>query len=111
MQRTASINLAVTTIAKVADQTNLLSINAAIEAEKAGEYGKGFLVVAREIRRLADQTAVASLDIERMVKEMHSSVSAGVMEMDKFAEQVRSSSWLVTDISFTAATASLVEAP
>jgi methyl-accepting chemotaxis protein WspA len=79
----------VTTITKVADQTNLLSINAAIEAEKAGEYGLGFLVVAREIRRLADQTAVASLDIERMVKEMQYSVSAGVMEMDKFAEQVR----------------------
>ena len=88
-ERAANINLAVTTITKVADQTNLLSINAAIEAEKAGEYGLGFLVVAREIRRLADQTAVASLDIERMVKEMQYSVSAGVMEMDKFAEQVR----------------------
>ncbi len=86
-ERAANINLAVTTITKVADQTNLLSINAAIEAEKAGEYGLGFLVVAREIRRLADQTAVASLDIERMVKEMQYSVSAGVM--DKFAEQVR----------------------
>ncbi|MGI9177712.1 MAG: methyl-accepting chemotaxis protein [Pirellulales bacterium] len=88
-ERAANINLAVTTITKVADQTNLLSINAAIEAEKAGEYGLGFLVVAREIRRLADQTAVASLDIERMVKEMQYSVSAGVMEMDKFAEQVK----------------------
>jgi methyl-accepting chemotaxis protein WspA len=88
-ERAANINLAVTTITKVADQTNLLSINAAIEAEKAGEYGLGFLVVAREIRRLADQTAVASLDIERMVKEMQYAVSAGVMEMDKFSEQVR----------------------
>jgi methyl-accepting chemotaxis protein WspA len=88
-ERAAHINLAVTTIAKVADQTNLLSINAAIEAEKAGEYGLGFLVVAREIRRLADQTAVASLDIERMVKEMQNAVSAGVMEMDKFSDQVR----------------------
>ena len=88
-ERTANINLVVTTITKVADQTNLLSINAAIEAEKAGEYGLGFLVVAREIRRLADQTAVATLDIERMVKEMQYSVSAGVMEMDKFSEQVR----------------------
>ena len=88
-ERAGHINLAVTMIAKVADQTNLLSINAAIEAEKAGEYGLGFLVVAREIRRLADQTAVATLDIERMVKEMQYSVSAGVMEMDKFSDQVR----------------------
>jgi len=87
-ERADHINLAVTTITKVADQTNLLSINAAIEAEKAGEYGLGFLVVAREIRRLADQTAVSSLDIERMVKEMQNSVSSGVMEMDRFAKQV-----------------------
>lgn len=88
-ERASNINLVVTTITKVADQTNLLSINAAIEAEKAGEYGRGFLVVAREIRRLADQTAVATLDIERIVREMQHSVTAGVMEMDKFNEQVR----------------------
>lgn len=83
-----SINNIVVTITKVADQTNLLSLNAAIEAEKAGEYGLGFAVVAREIRRLADQTAVATLDIEQMVKRMQSSVSSGVMEMDKFAKEV-----------------------
>ena len=83
-----SINSIVTTITKVADQTNLLSLNAAIEAEKAGEYGTGFAVVAREIRRLADQTAVATLDIENMVKDMQSAVSTGVMEMDKFSEEV-----------------------
>jgi methyl-accepting chemotaxis protein WspA len=87
-ERAGAINLAVTTIVKVADQTNLLSINAAIEAEKAGEYGLGFLVVAREIRRLADQTAIASLDIERIVREMQVGVSAGVMEMDRFTERV-----------------------
>ncbi|MEZ2225689.1 methyl-accepting chemotaxis protein [Microcoleus sp.] len=83
-----SINSIVTTITKVADQTNLLSLNAAIEAEKAGEYGTGFAVVAREIRRLADQTAVATLDIETMVKEMQGAVSTGVMEMDKFTKDV-----------------------
>lgn len=83
-----NINSIVTTITKVADQTNLLSLNAAIEAEKAGEYGMGFAVVAREIRRLADQTAVATLDIENMVKEMQSAVSSGVMEMDKFSHEV-----------------------
>lgn len=85
----AEITSVVTTISKVADQTNMLSINAAIEAEKAGEQGLGFLVLAREIRRLADQTAVATLDIEQMVKQMQSAVSAGVMEIDRFAEEVR----------------------
>ncbi|MHB8520989.1 MAG: methyl-accepting chemotaxis protein [Limisphaerales bacterium] len=88
-EKAKNINSVVTTITKVADQTNLLSLNAAIEAEKAGEYGLGFSVVAREIRRLADQTAVATLDIDQMVREMQSSVSAGVMEMDKFTDQVR----------------------
>ena len=88
-ERARDITGVVTTITKVADQTNLLSINAAIEAEKAGEYGLGFLVVAREIRRLADLTAVATLDIERMVREMQAAVSAGVMGMDKFTEEVR----------------------
>jgi methyl-accepting chemotaxis protein WspA len=89
-EEAAEITGVVTTISKVADQTNLLSINAAIEAEKAGEQGLGFLVLAREIRRLADQTAVATLDIEQMVKQMQSAVSAGVMEIDRFAEEVRS---------------------
>ncbi len=90
-EKASNINTVVTTITKVADQTNLLSLNAAIEAEKAGEYGYGFSVVAKEIRRLADQTAVATLDIELMIKEMQSAVSAGVMSMDKFSEQVRMS--------------------
>ncbi len=88
-EKANDINMVVTTITKVADQTNLLSVNAAIEAEKAGEYGLGFLVVAREIRRLADQSAVATLDIEQMVRQMQGAVSTGVMEMDKFSEQVR----------------------
>ena len=88
-EKTTNINSVVTTITKVADQTNLLSLNAAIEAEKAGEYGLGFAVVAMEIRRLADQTGVATYDIEKMVKEMQSAVAAGVMGMDKFSEEVR----------------------
>lgn len=88
-EKTTNINSVVTTITKVADQTNLLSLNAAIEAEKAGEYGLGFAVVAMEIRRLADQTAVATYDIEKMVKEMQSAVAAGVMGMDKFSEEAR----------------------
>jgi methyl-accepting chemotaxis protein WspA len=95
-EKANNINSVVTTINKVADQTNLLSLNAAIEAEKAGEYGAGFAVVAREIRRLADQTAVATLEIAQMIKEMQSAVSTGVMEMDKFNKSVVDS---VADVS------------
>lgn len=88
-ERSQKITSVITTITKVADQTNILSINAAIEAEKAGEFGAGFLVIAREIRRLADQTASATLDIEQMVQQMQAAVSSGVMEMDRFSDQVR----------------------
>jgi len=98
-QRADDINMVITTITKVADQTNLLSINAAIEAEKAGDYGQGFIVVAREIRRLADQTAVATLDIERLVEQMHQAVSAGVSQMDTFAVEVKAGVERVVGIS------------
>ena len=94
--KAASITGIVTTITKVADQTNLLSLNASIEAAKAGEFGQGFGVVAREIRRLADQTAVATLDIEQTIKEMQFAVSSGVMSMEKFNDEVRTA---VGDVS------------
>jgi methyl-accepting chemotaxis protein len=98
-EKAKNINSVITTITKVADQTNLLSLNAAIEAEKAGEYGLGFSVVATEVRRLADQTAVATLDIEQMVKEMQSAVSSGVLSVEKFTDQVRSSAEDVNQVS------------
>ena len=63
------------------------------------KHRRGFTVVAREIRRLADQTAVATLDIEQMVQEMQSAVAAGVMEMDKFISEVRYSAEDVEKIS------------
>ena len=87
-QRAAGITTVVTTIAKVAEQTNLLSVNATIEAEKAGESGRGFRIVAQEIRRLADQTALATKDIERMVRDMQAAVASGTMEMDRFRNEV-----------------------
>jgi len=98
-ERATKINVVVSTMAKVADQTNLLSINASIEAEKAGKHGLGFLVVASEISRLADQTGSAALDIERMVSEMQVSVSAGVKEMSTFAGQVRGGVREIGDVS------------
>lgn len=98
-EKMENITTVVTTISKVADQTNLLSLNAAIEAEKAGEYGRGFTVVAREIRRLADQTAFATLDITQMVQEMQAAVSTGVTEMDRFIADVRNNSKDVGNVS------------
>jgi methyl-accepting chemotaxis protein WspA len=90
-EKASNINGVLVTITKVADQTNILSLNAAIEAEKAGDAGRGFSVVATEIRRLADQTSVSTWDIEQMLKEMQSAVSASVMGMDKFSEEIRRS--------------------
>jgi methyl-accepting chemotaxis protein WspA len=98
-EKAGNIGAVVTTITRVADQTNLLSLNAAIEAEKAGDYGRGFSVVAAEIRRLADQTALSTSDIELMVKEMQSAVAAGVMGMDKFSEEVHRGGEMVQKVS------------
>jgi len=98
-QKTDNINQVITTVTKVANQTNLLSLNAAIEAEKAGEYGIGFAVVAREIRRLADQTAVATLDIENMITEMQVAVNDGTSSVEKFGEQVKKDSENINGIS------------
>jgi methyl-accepting chemotaxis protein WspA len=98
-ERASLINRVVGTMTKVANQTNLLSLNAALEAERAGKYGLGFRVVAQEISRLADQTAVAALDIEGMVKEMQRSVKAGVDEMHSFSAQVHHGVQKISDIS------------
>ncbi|RJR50744.1 MAG: methyl-accepting chemotaxis protein [Desulfobacteraceae bacterium] len=99
VERMQNITQIITTITKVANQINLLSLNAAIEAEKAGEYGIGFSVVAREIRRLADQTAVSALDIEGMIKETQDAVREGVDAVVAFTEQTRTSSERIAEIS------------
>ncbi|MEW5734128.1 MAG: methyl-accepting chemotaxis protein [Thermodesulfobacteriota bacterium] len=96
--KAASIGDIVKTITKVADQTNLLALNAAIEAEKAGDYGLGFSVVAREIKRLSDQTAAAVLDIENVVSDMSEAVTAGNVEMSRFIARVDQEVENVNDI-------------
>jgi len=90
-EKAENINGVVALINRVADQTNLLSLNAAIEAEKAGEYGAGFTVVAAEIRRLADQTAVATWDIGRTVKEMQLAMSNALLGVESFTASIQQS--------------------
>jgi len=91
-EKTTKISSVVTTIMKIAQQTNLISLNAAIEAENAGELGLGFAVVAKEVRRLADQTSKASKGIEQMVHEMQSAVATAVLGMDGFAADIHTGS-------------------
>lgn len=86
--RASSIDSIVATIVHVADQTNLLSVNASIEAVKAGDAGSGFIVVAREIRNLADRAAAATVEIEETLNGIERAVDAGVREMRHFNDRV-----------------------
>ena len=103
-EKTQTITRVITTITAIANRTNLLSLNAAIEAEKAGEAGKGFSVVAREIRHLADQTAVAALDIDEMITAMEQSVQQGVGDVQTYILRAQTGSGKITLISRDVAT-------
>lgn len=97
-ERAERIDAVVASVAKVANQTNLLSVNAAMEAERAGDAGAGFRAVAREIHRLSTQTADATLAIESIVAEMRSAVSTGVGDMERYDRTVREGVATVTTI-------------
>ncbi|MFH0736298.1 MAG: methyl-accepting chemotaxis protein [bacterium] len=98
-EKSAKVSSIIVTITKVADKINLLSLNAALEAEKAGKTGAGFSVVANEMKRLADQTAVGALNIEEIIFEMQDAVEAGVIAIENYSLHIKENTVKIAQLS------------
>ncbi|MBT2657814.1 methyl-accepting chemotaxis protein [Bacillus sp. ISL-18] len=95
--RMEEINAIIEVIAKITDQTNLLSLNASIESARAGEHGRGFAVVANEVRNLAEQSKASAVEIKRIVESIKSVVKKAVQAMEQTNQAVSAQDVAVTE--------------